>query len=457
MLARVRRALCALLAALALPASAHAAVDQLTIRDGQLRDAHGRRVVLHGVNVVYKLAPYLPDFTRADARRVRGWGMNAIRLGVSWRALEPARGAVDAGYVARLRKLVRLAGDEGLWVLVDMHQDVWSERYGGEGAPDWATLDDGQPFMPAPFPYGYLQPAVGRALTSFWTNRDSIRSEYVRAYAALAGALAHERAVIGYDAFNEPVCELALAPCALPPKPEAAAQYLEPFYRELVPALRRADSDSPTFYEDWLTTDFGYPFSVRAPSSGLGLSYHVYCGQPIRMDPCPTQERQALSQGVIAARVNHAAPLVTEFGATEKLGVLRRVADGADAAGVGWLYWQYKTYDDPTTSAASEGPDAESLVTPGGAVKAAKARTLARAYPQRIAGHDARWTYRASDGRFTLRWTAVRGADTVIALPALAYPHGFAVRAAGVRVVSRAPLTLRGTGRASITVTRRHA
>jgi endoglycosylceramidase len=454
MLARVRRALCALVVALALPASAGAAVDPLSIHGGAVRDAHGREVVLHGVNVVYKLAPYLPDFTRADARRVRGWGMNAIRLGVSWRALEPTRGAIDAAYVDRVHRLVRLAGDDGLWVLVDMHQDLWSERFGGEGAPDWATLDDGQPFAPSPFPYGYLQPAVGRSLTSFWTNRDGIRSEYVRAYAALATALKREPAVLGYDAFNEPACEIAVAPCGIPPKPEAAAQYLAPFYAELVPALRRADSDTPTFYEDWLTTDFGYPFSVRAPAPRLGLSYHVYCGRPIRTDPCPTQERQALANGMANARANHAAALVTEFGATDKVDVLRRVVDGADAAGVGWLYWQYKTYRDPTTSAASEGPDAESLVTPGGAVKAAKARTLARPYPQRIAGHGARWSYRTSDGRFSLRWTASSGADTVIATPKLAYPRGVRVRVHGVRVVRRAPLTVRGSGPASVTVTR---
>ncbi len=99
---------------------------------------------------------------------------------------------------------------------------------------------------------------------------------------------------------------------------------------------------------------------------------------------------------------------MTEFGATDKLDVVRRVADRADAAGVGWLYWQYKTYRDPTTSAAAEGPDAESLVTPAGAIKAAKMRTLARAYPERIAGHDARWTYRVTDGRFALRFTRAR-------------------------------------------------
>ena len=136
--------------------------------------------------------------------------------------------------------------------------------------------------------------------------------------------------------------------------------------------------------------------------------------------------------------------MLTEFGATDKLDVIRRVVAGADGVGVGWLYWQYKTYGDPTTSAASEGPDAESIVTPAGAVKAAKARELARPYPMRLAGRHGHWRYRPGDGRFTLRWTAVRGADTVVALPRLAYPHGSAVRAHGVRVVRRAPLTLRG-------------
>src|SRR6266540_6753570 len=151
----MRRLVCLLLLiAAALPASARAATDPLAVEGGRFVDGDGRTVVLHGVNVVYKLAPYTPDFTRADARRLRGWGMDAIRLGVSWRALEPARGTIDAAYVARVRKLVRLAGAEGLWVLIDMHQDVWSERFGGNGAPDWATLDDGQPFVPSPFPYG---------------------------------------------------------------------------------------------------------------------------------------------------------------------------------------------------------------------------------------------------------------------------------------------------------------
>ena len=82
---------------------------------------------------------------------------------------------------------------------------------------------------------------------------------------------------------------------------------------------------------------------------------------------------------------------------------------------------------------------------------------LARAYPTRIAGQRrARGATTTADGRFTLRWTAARGADTVVALPRLAYPRGFdgARRTACAWCAAR-PLTLRGSGRASITITRR--
>jgi endoglycosylceramidase len=77
---RTRLFVPALLAALiaAVPASAPGAADPLAVKGGRLVDGQGRAGVLHGVNVVYKLAPYAPEFTRADARRLRGWGMDAI-------------------------------------------------------------------------------------------------------------------------------------------------------------------------------------------------------------------------------------------------------------------------------------------------------------------------------------------------------------------------------------------
>ena len=63
-------------------------------------DANNRTVILHGVNVVYKHAPYIayPDpgkpwnFDDTDASRMQALGFNVVRLGIEWQALEPGTG-----------------------------------------------------------------------------------------------------------------------------------------------------------------------------------------------------------------------------------------------------------------------------------------------------------------------------------------------------------------------------
>jgi len=444
------RLLLALAVLLAFPAVAGAA--PLKVKGGRLVDGKARTVVLHGVNVAYKVAPYHPNgsaertsFERRDVTRLRSWGMNSIRLGVTWKALEPAPGRLDEAYVAEIVRLTRLAARRGLYVLVDMHQDEWSERYRGNGAPEWATIDDGIPFPPITpgHPYDYLEPAVGRAFTSFWENRDGIRSRFVAAFARLARELRGEDGVLGYDAFNEPSCEIQRGPCGLPPDPAAGERWLKPFYDELVPAMRAADPRHPVFHEDFLTTAFGYPLTLGgALRRGQGLSYHVYCPHPLRSErSCDDLEREAVERSVAYARSRGAAPLLTEFGATDDLAVVGRIAALADAAGQSWHYWQYKTYFDPTTSARTSpgaSADAESIVDEGGTVKADKLRVLARAFPERIAGRNATWSFDPDTGAFDLRYRARRGGRTAISLPvAVHYARGYRAPVRGGRVVSR--------------------
>src|SRR4051794_41733465 len=109
----------AVLLLLVLPATA-SAVRPLSIKDSKIVDENGRQVILHGVNVVYKRAPYYPNasggaqtsFTRKDVKQLRSWGFNAIRLGVSWAGLEPQPGVIDDAYLDRLSTLVDLAAQE---------------------------------------------------------------------------------------------------------------------------------------------------------------------------------------------------------------------------------------------------------------------------------------------------------------------------------------------------------
>jgi hypothetical protein len=119
-------------------------LTRLTTDRTYLRDEHGRYVFFHGVNVSgsTKAPPVdatgFADYTArpfplADAdlefAKLRGWGFTSIRLLVMWEAIEPyGKGEYDADYLAYVRALVQKAGDHGLHVLLDMHQDMFSRH-----------------------------------------------------------------------------------------------------------------------------------------------------------------------------------------------------------------------------------------------------------------------------------------------------------------------------------------
>jgi len=114
-------------------------------------DEHGRVRLFHGLNVVFKTPPHVPDpgdwtaetsFGPADAANLSAWGFNAIRLGVLWAGTFPAqRGVPDPGYMATVKQIVRTCEAHGIHVVLDMHSDVLSRRFCGNGMPDWAVDD----------------------------------------------------------------------------------------------------------------------------------------------------------------------------------------------------------------------------------------------------------------------------------------------------------------------------
>ena len=66
-------------------------------------------------------------------------GMNAVRLLIFWAAVEPQKGIYDEEYLERLAKRVKWYTDNGAWVILDMHQDIYGYAVHGNGAPGWAT------------------------------------------------------------------------------------------------------------------------------------------------------------------------------------------------------------------------------------------------------------------------------------------------------------------------------
>jgi hypothetical protein len=191
-----------------------------------LADERGARMTLRGVNV-NQLGAYQPRDPRLptvqplaeqDFADIAALGMNVVRLTLSWSELEPAPGHVSEAYLARIRTALGWAHAHGVHVLLDMHQDAWgmhvgappgtacrpgaSPMVGWDGAPRWATLDDGAD--PCQFTGRDIAPNVSRAFQSFYVDRDGIQSRLVQAWRAVAMAFAADPTVAGYDLLNEP-------------------------------------------------------------------------------------------------------------------------------------------------------------------------------------------------------------------------------------------------------------
>jgi len=70
------------------------------------------------------------------------------------------------------------------------------------------------------------------------------------------------------------------------------------------------------------------------------------------------------------------------------------------------------------------GTDAESVVAESGRVKTAKVKVLARAYPERIAGTAARWSFSERSGVFRLSYRPRGRGPSVVVVPRASYPRG---------------------------------
>src|SRR3954452_13578079 len=158
----------ALLAPAACCTSAQAGIKTPLAHAGRfITDADGRVAVLHGLNMVYKRPPYAPDaigFGDDDAAFLASEGYDTVRLGLIYKAVEPQPGHYDDAYLQRIENTVNVLGRHGIVSLLDFHQDMYNERFQGEGWPDWAVRDDGLPTTHNGFPANYLvSPGLNRA------------------------------------------------------------------------------------------------------------------------------------------------------------------------------------------------------------------------------------------------------------------------------------------------------
>ncbi len=204
-----------LLLLLLLPCMGASALDRLRVDGPRIVDESGRTVYLRGVNLGEKSqsAKHVPWQQAEDYHNLGRWGMNAVRMLIFWSAVEPEPGKYDEDYLKGVDRQVAMARDAGLYVMLDMHQDLYGPGIpGGDGAPSWATLDDGKPHRTMGGAWStayYASPKLHRAFDNFWDNTPGpdgagIQDHFALAWAHVARRYANEPAVIGFDILNEP-------------------------------------------------------------------------------------------------------------------------------------------------------------------------------------------------------------------------------------------------------------
>lgn len=355
--------------------------DRFHVAGGFLRDPEGRTTFVRGMNVAnaHKGPPYFGFHGPEDLARLRDeWGMNGLRLLVSWAGLEPEKGSYDEAYLDAIAERITWARDAELLVVVDIHQDLYGEGFGGDGAPRW-TCDESYyaAFVPQePWFLGYLDPNMGACYDHFWQSAE-LRAHYIEAARRLAARLeGMDDVVVGLDPMNEPYWGTASLL-------SFEAETLQPFYEALIPAVRAERPEWVAFLEPAASRNLGTPTGLaplpfadvvysphsydRAAESGMGFSVELRA-----------EVLQNFADLRLEADALGAALWIGEYGGTTgSPGIAEYMdaeQDGAGGVLAGSTYWSY------------DADDGYGFLDAAGQVKDVLVSALLRPFPERVAG-----------------------------------------------------------------------
>lgn len=406
------------LAALLIVATAAHAGGRLTVDGRWLRDAERRVVFLHGVNYsqASKHAPYTEWQAPEHFDQVAGWGFNAVRYIVQWAAIEPEPDRIDEAYLDRVERAIAWAEARGLYVLIDMHQDVWAEPFGGNGAPKWACVDDlVEPNeILSPWWKNYFTKEVMASFGRFWTDT-ALQDHYARAWQAVARRARRHANVAGYDLMNEPF------PGKRIPWTFEARQLSE-FHARIGRAIRAVDPGAILFFEPVaMTANEGLPTAVKAAPKPSVYAPHYY--DFLLMLGKPYKHRKWLTERAVRAleaqsRARGVPMVVGEIGCgrgdeggTDAMSDQCDVLDATLAAG--WMAWEYTPDSGPTGPIHQGGM---SIVQKG--VEHPAMAAFVRPYARAVAGTPRAVKFDRAARTFRLEYAASNGpSPTLVHVP----------------------------------------
>lgn len=401
------------------------------------------------------------SLTDKDFQTLRSLGINLIRLGVMWPGVEPKRGQYDMAYLDKVEQIVQNAANYGIYILVDMHQDVLSEKFCGEGIPAWATItsnvsaskqfpvpvsdtpfsaiaEDGFPTRQDCAKYGWAQYystfATSNAFEILYTDVNGILANWSAFWYQVAQRLHKYPSVLGYELINEPWAgDVFAEPKRLIPS-IADREVLQPAYDKLSTSIRQADPSALVFFAA-VTWDDPVPVGFTAPPGGAAfadrsvLAYHFY------KPPQFTEQIYFHQRNKDAQRLN-VASVLTEFERPNLFDSIEvdpfvAAADAADKYIQSWAMWEFKTFCKETEEtinsnsqqaafgACKTGYGERLIWNDDGELNPLPCRKLARTFPAAVAGNITSFSFNATTSRFHVQWSI----DTTVSAPTTIYMH----------------------------------
>ena len=206
---------------------------------------------MHGHNVVVKAPPYIPitdkfdpfySLSTEDLEYMRDWGVKIVRLGVMWESVEVQPEVYDFEYLTKVESLINRLGEYGIYTMVDNHQDLFSRKFCGNGAPVFYSpevVEDHCPYTSLLAAYTrwvghctpfkdynmekdeegiplisecvkqdffklYTSPDIASVFEQFWDNAHGLQDKMFAFWKVVATKFKGNTNVIGYDIMNEP-------------------------------------------------------------------------------------------------------------------------------------------------------------------------------------------------------------------------------------------------------------
>ena len=378
-----------------------------------MRDEAGRVVILHGMNIMSSAKgdpERLPNLKEEDVvRYAREWGFNAVRYLIFWDGIEPTRGEYDSAYLDATEERLDWFADNGVHVILDMHQDVYSTFFCCDGAPEWAIEDDDIPFEQLPqWDLNYFTDAVVAAFDNFFDYEGEhpyLQDHYAGAWVEVVKRFKDHPAVLGYDIMNEPSPGSALdaADFTYTPPDGPAAEFdrtkFADFYQRTINAIREVDEEGWILYEPRYAAaangQASYIRKLEDPREGeprIVYSPHLYSINMEFYEAYSPETDDTLADWEDNRNLETAAqgaPLLCgEWGFDPNWGnadlFMAEVLDMYDRMMSSWTYWSYDPWGWGIWESDEDGNFAR---------ERDNANDLVRTYPRSIAGVPRSFSY----------------------------------------------------------------